>query len=265
MSTTALPAQSSDFPAWYGEVVRRAGLAENSSVRGAMVIKPYGYAIWEAIQRELDDRIKATGHENFYFPLFVPMSVLAQEGELVEGFAPEVAVVTEAGGKKLEEPLAVRPTSEALIWSTYARWVQSYRDLPLLYNQWANVVRWELRPRLFLRTSEFLWQEGHTAHETEEEALAETLAILHDVYADMIENVLAIPVLRGRKSESERFPGAVDTYTLEALMRDGRALQAATSHYLGQGFARTFDVRFTGRTEMTAGCGSRLASPRSRL
>jgi prolyl-tRNA synthetase len=247
MSSTPLPAQSSDFPAWYGEVVRRAGLAENSSVRGAMVIKPYGYTIWEAIQRELDDRIKATGHENFYFPLFVPASVLAQEGELVQGFAPEVAVVTEAGGKKLEEPLAVRPTSEAMIWSTYARWVQSYRDLPLLYNQWANVVRWELKPRLFLRTSEFLWQEGHTAHETEEEAVAETLTILHDVYADMIENVLAIPVLRGRKNESERFPGAVDTYTLEALMRDGKALQAATSHYLGQGFARTFDVRYTGR------------------
>jgi prolyl-tRNA synthetase len=247
MSTNAFPTQARDFPAWYGEVVRRAGLAENSSVRGAMVIKPYGYAIWEAIQRELDDRIKATGHENFYFPLLVPTSVLAQEGELVEGFAPELAVVTEAGGKKLEEPLAVRPTSEALIWSTYARWVQSYRDLPLLYNQWGNAVRWELRPRLFLRTSEFLWQEGHTAHETEEEAVAETLTILHDVYADTVENVLATPVLRGRKSESERFPGAVDTYTLEALMRDGKALQAATSHYLGQGFARTFDVRYTGR------------------
>jgi len=247
MSANALPTQSSDFPAWYGEVVRRAGLAENSAVRGAMVIKPYGYAIWETIQRELDDRIKATGHENLYFPLFVPASVLAQEGELVEGFAPEVAVVTEAGGKKLEEPLAVRPTSEALIWSTYARWVQSYRDLPLLYNQWGNAVRWELRPRLFLRTSEFLWQEGHTAHETEEEAVAEALTILHEVYADTIENVLAVPVLRGRKSESERFPGAVDTYTLEALMRDGKALQAATSHYLGQGFPRTFDVRYTGR------------------
>ena len=247
MSTTALPSQSTDFPAWYGEVVRRAGLAENSSVRGAMVIKPHGYAIWEAIQRELDDRIKATGHENIYLPMLVPASVLAQEGELIEGFAPEVAVVTEAGGKKLEEPLAVRPTSEALIWSTYARWMQSYRDLPLLYNQWANAVRWELRPRLFLRTSEFLWQEGHTAHETVEEALAETLTVLHDVYADTIENVLAIPVLRGRKSESERFPGAVDTYTLEALMRDGKALQAATSHYLGQGFARAFDVRYRGR------------------
>jgi prolyl-tRNA synthetase len=247
MSTNALPNQSTDFPAWYGEVVRRAGLAESSPVRGAMVIKPYGYAIWETIQRELDDRIKATGHENFYFPLLVPSSVLAKEGELVEGFAPEVAVVTEAGGKTLEEPFAVRPTSEALIWSTYARWVQSYRDLPLLYNQWANAVRWELRPRLFLRTSEFLWQEGHTAHETEEEAIAETLTILHEVYADTVESVLAIPVLRGRKSESERFPGAVDTYTLEALMRDGKALQSATSHYLGQGFARAFDVRFTGR------------------
>src|SRR5438094_3814174 len=247
MSTNALPRQSGDFPAWYGEVVRRAGLAENSTVRGAMVIKPYGYAIWEVIQRELDERIKKTGHENVYFPLLVPASVLAQESELVEGFAPEVAVVSEAGGKKLEEPLAVRTTSEALIWSTYARWVQSYRDLPLLYNQWANVVRWELRPRLFLRTSEFLWQEGHTAHETEEEAIAEALTILHDVYADTIENVLAIPLLRGRKSESERFPGAVDTYTLEALMRDGKALQAATSHYLGQGFARAFDVRYTGR------------------
>jgi prolyl-tRNA synthetase len=247
MSTTALPTQSGDFPAWYGEVVRRAGLAESSPVRGAMVIKPYGYAIWETIQRELDDRIKATGHENLYFPLLMPASVLAQEGELVEGFAPEVAVVTEAGGKNLDEPLVVRPTSEALIWSTYARWVQSYRDLPLLYNQWANVIRWERRPRLFLRTSEFLWQEGHTAHETEREAVAEALTILHDVYADTIENVLAIPVLRGRKSESERFPGAVDTYTLEALMRDGKALQAATSHYLGQGFARAFDVRYTGR------------------
>jgi prolyl-tRNA synthetase len=247
MSTTPLPAQSTDFPAWYGEVVRRADLAENSPVRGAMVIKPYGYAIWEAIQRELDDRIKATGHENFYFPLLMPASVLAREGQLVEGFAPEVAVVTEAGGKKLEEPLIVRPTSEALIWSTYAGWVQSYRDLPLLYNQWANAVRWELRPRLFLRTSEFLWQEGHTAHETEAEAVAEALTILHDVYADTIETVLAIPVLRGRKSETERFPGAVETYTLEALMRDGKALQAATSHYLGQGFARTYGVRFAGR------------------
>lgn len=247
MMTAVLPNQSGDFPAWYGEVVRRAGLAENSPVRGAMVIKPYGYAIWEAIQRELDDRIKATGHENLYFPLLVPASMLAQEAELVEGFAPEVAVVTEAGGKTLDQPLAVRPTSEALIWSTYARWVQSYRDLPLLYNQWGNAVRWELRPRLLLRTSEFLWQEGHTAHETEQEAIAETMTILNDVYADTIESVLAIPVVRGRKSESERFPGAVETYTLEALMRDGKALQAATAHYLGQGFARTYGVRYTSR------------------
>ncbi|MFN8221815.1 MAG: proline--tRNA ligase [Gaiellales bacterium] len=247
MSATTLPSQSSDFPAWYGEVVRRAGLAESSPTRGAMVIKPYGYAIWEAIQGALDARIKTTGHENLYFPLLVPRSTLAREGDLIEGFAPEVAVVTEAGGKRLEESLAVRPTSEALIWSTYARWVESYRDLPLLYNQWANVVRWELRPRLFLRTSEFLWQEGHTAHETETEAVAEALTILHDVYADTLENVLAIPVIGGRKSETERFPGAVDTYTLEAMMRDGKALQTATSHYLGQGFARAFDVRYTGR------------------
>jgi prolyl-tRNA synthetase len=247
MSTHALPDQRVDFPAWYGEVVRRAELAENSPVRGAMVIKPYGYAIWEAIQRALDDRIKATGHENLYFPLLVPASVLERESELVEGFAPEVALVTHAGGKQLEEPLAVRPTSEAVIWSTYARWIQSYRDLPLLYNQWANVVRWELRPRLFLRTTEFLWQEGHTAHETEGEARAETLTILHDVYADVAERVLAMPVLRGRKSKSERFPGAVETFTIEALMRDGKALQAGTSHDLGQGFSRAFDVRFTGR------------------
>jgi len=247
MSRHSLPRQADDFPAWYGAVVSRAGLAESSLVRGAMVIKPYGYAIWEAIQRALDERIKATGHENLYFPLLVPSTVLEREGELVEGFAPEVAVVTHAGGKKLEEPLIVRPTSEAVIWATYARWIQSYRDLPLLYNQWANVVRWELRPRLFLRTTEFLWQEGHTAHETEDEAIAEALRILHDVYADTAEQVLAIPVLRGRKSESERFPGAVETFAIEALMRDGKALQAGTSHYFGQNFARTYDVRFTDR------------------
>ena len=248
MSKAQLPSQAADFPRWYGEVVRRAELAEHSLVRGAMVIKPRGYAIWEAIQRALDDRIKATGHKNLYFPLLVPMSVLEQEGDLVEGFAPEVAVVTHAGGAELEEPLAVRPTSEAVIWATYAKWIQSYRDLPLLYNQWANIVRWELRPRLFLRTTEFLWQEGHTAHETEREATAEALTILHDVYADVVENLMAVPVLRGRKSEGERFPGAVETFTLEALMRDGKALQAATSHYLGQGFARTYDVRSTGRS-----------------
>ncbi len=251
-SKSPLPTQASDFPRWYGEVVRRAELAEHSLVRGAMVIKPRGYAIWEAIQRALDDRIKATGHENLYFPLLVPMSVLEQEGDLVEGFAPEVAVVTHAGGGELEEPLAIRPTSEAVIWATYAKWIQSYRDLPLLYNQWANIVRWELRPRLFLRTTEFLWQEGHTAHETEQEAIAEALTILHDVYADVVENVMAVPVLRGRKSAGERFPGAVETFTLEALMRDGKALQAATSHYLGDGFARTYGVRYTGRSGVEA-------------
>ena len=247
MSTARLPRQSDDFPGWYSETVRRADLAEHGAVRGTMVIRPHGYAIWEAIRRALDDRIAATGHENVYFPLLMPASVLDREAELVEGFAPEVAVVTRAGGRELSEPLVIRPTSESVIWSTYSRWVQSYRDLPVLYNQWANVVRWELRPRLFLRTTEFLWQEGHTAHETPAEAHAECLTILHEVYADVLENVLAIPVLRGRKSESERFPAARETYTLEALMRDGKALQAATSHDLGQNFARAYDVRFTGR------------------
>jgi prolyl-tRNA synthetase len=248
MARTALPTQLDDFPGWYGEVVRRAELAEHSLVRGAMVIKPRGYAIWEHIQRALDDRIKATGHQNLYFPMLMPMSVLEQEGDLVEGFAPEVAVVTHAGGSQLEEPLALRPTSESVIWATYANWIQSYRDLPLLYNQWANIVRWEMRPRLFLRTTEFLWQEGHTAHETADEAIAEALTVLHEVYADVVENVMAVPVLRGRKSESERFPGAAETFTLEALMRDGKALQAATSHYLGDKFSRTYGVKYSGRT-----------------
>jgi prolyl-tRNA synthetase len=243
----ALPSQSADFSGWYAETVRRADLAEHAAVRGAMVIKPYGFALWEHIQRALDDRIKRTGHANVYFPLLVPASMLAREGELVAGFSPEVAWVTEAAGRTLEEPLAVRPTSEAVVWDTYARWIQSHRDLPLLLNQWANVVRWEMRPRLFLRTTEFLWQEGHTAHETAEEALAEVLRILHDVYAEVARDVLALPVLTGRKSPAERFPGAVDTYTMEALMRDGRALQAATSHFLGDGFARAYGVRFAGR------------------
>jgi prolyl-tRNA synthetase len=244
----ALPKQSEDFPAWYQEVVRQAGLAEPSLARGTMVIKPYGFAIWERIQRAFDDRIKATGHENVYFPLFIPAKLLEREAEHVEGFAPEVAVVTHAGGSKLEEPLVVRPTSETIIWATYARWVQSWRDLPLLYNQWCNVVRWELRPRLFLRTTEFLWQEGHTAHETAEEAIAEARRILVDVYRDAAETVLALPVRLGRKSESERFAGAVETYTMEALMRDRKALQAGTSHYLGQNFARAYGVRFLDRT-----------------
>src|SRR5438445_10087112 len=197
---TRLPDPTTDFPAWYAAVVRDAELAEHSAVRGSMVIRPYGYAIWELLQRQLDDRIKATGHSNVYFPLLIPLSVLRRESDLVEGFAPEVALVTEAGGSKLEEPLVIRPTSEAAIWSTYSRWIQSYRDLPLLHNQWANVVRWELRPRLFLRTTEFLWQEGHTAHETAEQAIAECLTILHDVYVDAQQSVLAMSVLHGRKS-----------------------------------------------------------------
>ena len=243
----ALPGQDQDFPAWYQEVVREAELAEPSLVRGTMVIRPYGFAIWEAIQRAVDDRIKATGHQNFYFPMFIPYRLLEKEAEHVEGFAPEVAVVTHAGGEELGEPLVVRPTSETIIWATYAKWVQSYRDLPLMYNQWANVVRWELRPRLFLRTTEFLWQEGHTAHETSQEAVEESLRILDEVYRDAYESVLAIPVHAGRKTASERFPGAVETYTLEALMRDRKALQGCTSHYLGQNFARAYGVRFLNR------------------
>ena len=243
----ALPSQAEDFPGWYQEVVRQADLAENSLVRGTMVIKPYGFAIWEAIQRAVDDRIKATGHENLYFPLFIPYRLLEREAEHVEGFAPEVAVVTHAGGEELGEPLVVRPTSETIIWDTYARWVQSYRDLPLLYNQWANVVRWELRPRLFLRTTEFLWQEGHTAHETAEEAIAETRRMLLECYLDVALRVLAMPVLPGRKSAAERFPGAEETLTIEGLMRDRKALQAGTSHYLGQNFAKAYGVKFLGR------------------
>lgn len=243
----ALAGQQEDFPRWYQDVVREAGLAESGLARGTMVIRPYGFAIWERIQQAMDERIKATGHENFYFPMFFPYSLLEKEAEHVEGFAPEVAVITHAGGEDLEEPLVVRPTSEAVIWATYAKWIQSYRDLPLLYNQWSNVVRWELRPRLFLRTSEFLWQEGHTAHETEEEARAEALRIHHEVYTDTVENVLAMPVHGGRKSPAERFAGAVETYTLEAMMRDRKALQASTSHYLGTNFSEAYGVRYLNR------------------
>jgi prolyl-tRNA synthetase len=243
MSTNKLPSQAEDFPAWYVEVVKRAELAEHGPAKGSMIIKPHGYAIWELTQQALDDRFKATGHENLYFPLLIPMSLLQKEAEHVEGFAPQVAVVTHGGGEELEEPLAIRPTSEAIIWSTYKRWIQSYRDLPLLYNQWANVVRWEMRTRLFLRTSEFLWQEGHTAHATAGEAVAETLRML-EVYREVAEDVLAIPVLPGRKSPGERFPGAVETYCIEGLMRDARALQCGTSHFLGQNFARAYDVTF---------------------
>lgn len=243
MSTTKLPSQAADFPAWYVEVVRRADLAEHGPAKGSMIIKPHGYAIWEHTQRALDDRFKATGHENVYFPLLIPMSLLDKEADHVEGFAPQVAVVTHGGGEKLEEPLAIRPTSEAIIWSTYKKWIQSYRDLPLLYNQWANVMRWEMRTRLFLRTSEFLWQEGHTAHATADEATAEALRML-EVYRQVAEDVLAIPVHRGRKSAGERFPGAVETYCIEGLMRDAKALQCGTSHFLGQNFAKAYDVTF---------------------
>ena len=242
----ALPSQSQDFPGWYQEVVRQADLAENSLARGTMVIKPYGFAIWEAIQGAMDAEIKRTGHQNLYFPMLIPARLLEREKEHVEGFAPEVAVVTHAGGEELGEPLVLRPTSETIIWDTYARWVQSYRDLPLLYNQWANIVRWEMRPRLFLRTTEFLWQEGHTAHETAEEAWEETLRML-EAYREVVEGTMAVPVLKGRKTAAERFPGAVETFTIEALMRDRKALQSGTSHYLGQNFARAYGVKFLGR------------------
>jgi prolyl-tRNA synthetase len=218
-------------------------MAEHGPAKGSMIIKPHGYAIWEHTQRALDDRFKATGHENVYFPLLIPMSLLEREADHVAGFAPQVAMVTHGGGQELEEPLAIRPTSEALIWHTYSRWVQSYRDLPLLYNQWNNVLRWEMRTRLFLRTSEFLWQEGHTAHATSAEATAEALRML-DVYRQVAEDVLAIPVFSGRKSPAERFPGADETYCIEGLMRDGKALQCGTSHFLGQNFGRAYGVTF---------------------
>ncbi len=238
-----LTAPSQDFSKWYNELVQQADLADHAPVRGCMVIKPYGYAMWEFMQRALDDMFKATGHQNVYFPLLIPESFMQREAQHVEGFAPECAVVTHGGGKELEEPLYVRPTSETIIWDTYRSWIQSYRDLPLLYNQWANVLRWELRPRLFLRTTEFLWQEGHTAHATSEDAIAETKRML-EVYRAFAEDWMALPVLRGVKTETERFAGAVDTYCIEAMMRDGRALQAGTSHFLGQNFAKAFDVTF---------------------
>src|SRR6187455_2338837 len=246
MSTKGLPSQADDFPAWYVEVVKRAEMAEHGPAKGSMIIRPHGYAIWEHTQRALDDRFKATGHENVYFPLLIPMSLLDKEADHVEGFAPQVAVVTRGGGEELEEPLAIRPTSESIIWNTYKRWIQSYRDLPLLINQWANVVRWEMRTRLFLRTAEFLWQEGHTAHATAEEAVKETEQML-DVYAEFAETFMAMPVIKGVKTEGEKFPGALDTYCIEAMMQDGKALQAGTSHFLGQNFAKAFDVKFTGK------------------
>ncbi|MGH9165945.1 MAG: proline--tRNA ligase [Acidimicrobiales bacterium] len=239
-----LTPQATDFPQWYQEVVAKAELADNGPVRGTMVIRPYGYAIWERIQAELDVRIKACGAANAYFPLFIPEAYLRREAEHVEGFSPELAVVTHGGGKELEEPVVVRPTSETIINSYFAKWVQSYRDLPLLINQWANVVRWELRPRLFLRTTEFLWQEGHTAHATEEEAHRYAVRILHDVYESVMVDLLAVPVRTGRKTERERFAGATTSWTCEGTMRDGKALQMATSHELGQNFARAFGTQY---------------------
>ena len=251
------PRREDDFPEWYQQVVKLADLAENSDVRGCMVIKPWGYGIWEAIQHQLDRMFKETGHKNAYFPLFIPLSYMEKEAEHVEGFAKECAVVTHhrlevdkdgklRPGGELAEPLVVRPTSETIIGATYAKWVQSYRDLPILLNQWANVVRWEMRPRLFLRTTEFLWQEGHTAHETEEEALRETGQMLR-VYEEFARDFLAIPVIPGEKSESERFPGAVKTLTIEAMVQDRKAIQAGTSHFLGQNFSRASGIRFLSR------------------
>src|SRR5689334_1587222 len=243
---TEITPRSEDFSRWYLDVVRRAELADYSPVKGCMVIRPYGYAMWEQIQQALDSRIKATGHVNAYFPLFIPESLLNKEAEHVEGFAPQVAYVTHGGGEELEEKLVVRPTSEAIIGTMYAKWVQSWRDLPILINQWANVVRWEKVTRPFLRTTEFLWQEGHTAHETHDDAQAETMLIL-DTYARVAEEVLGMPVIKGQKSESEKFAGALRTYSIEALMGDGRALQAGTSHNLGQNFAKAFEIQFQGR------------------
>jgi prolyl-tRNA synthetase len=238
-----LTPQSEDFAAWYTGIVQLAELAAHSPVRGCMVIRPYGYRIWELMQGDLDARFKRTGHQNAYFPLFLPQSALEREAQHVEGFAPQTAVVTQGGGKELEEPLVVRPTSEAIIWPIVADWIQSYRDLPLLMNQWANVVRWELRTRPFLRTTEFLWQEGHTAHATAAEAFEETRRML-DVYRSFMEETMAMPVVTGEKTPSERFAGAERTFCLEAMMRDNRALQAGTSHYLGQNFAKAFGVQF---------------------
>ena len=244
MAESPIKQRSADFAQWYQDVVLQGDMAEPAEiVKGCMVIKPNGYAVWEGLQRELDTRFKATGHQNAYFPLLIPQSFLQKEAEHVEGFAPELAVVTIAGGKELEEPYVIRPTSETIIGHFFAKWIQSWRDLPLLMNQWANVIRWELRTRMFLRTTEFLWQEGHTAHATHEEAMEEVLRML-DVYADVAENVMAMPVIRGQKTRAEKFAGAVKTFSIEAMMQNGLALQAGTSHDLGQNFGRAFDVKF---------------------
>jgi prolyl-tRNA synthetase len=249
-----LTAQADDFPRWYQDVVAKAELADNGPVRGTMVIRPYGYSIWERMQAEMDARIKAAGAENAYFPLFIPESYLRREAQHVEGFSPELAVVTHGGGKKLDEPVVVRPTSETMVGEYMAKWVQSYRDLPLLLNLWNNVVRWELRTRLFLRTTEFLWQEGHTAHASREDARAYAELILHEVYEDFMVNVLAIPVLVGPKTAAERFPGAINTLTCEAMMRDGKALQMGTSHELGTNFAKAFDITYSDADGATQYC-----------
>ncbi|HJM65695.1 MAG TPA: aminoacyl--tRNA ligase-related protein, partial [Roseibacillus sp.] len=260
--TAITPTRAEDFPEWYQQVVRAADMAENSETRGCMVIKPWGFALWENIQSQLDTRFKETGHQNAYFPLLIPLSYLEKEAEHAEGFATECAVVThhrleaekdDESGKtrlvptgKLTEPYVIRPTSETIIGAAFSRWVESYRDLPLLINQWANVMRWEMRTRLFLRTAEFLWQEGHTAHETQEEAEEET-RLIHDLYEEFLRDHLAIPVVPGEKTEAERFPGAVNTYTVEAMVQDKKAIQAGTSHYLGQNFSRAQEITFTGR------------------
>lgn len=251
--TQALPSIREDFAEWYNDIVYRADLAALSPVRGCPIIKPYGYEIWDSIKNALDKRFKATGHQNAYFPLFIPMSYLQREAEHVEGFSPELAVVTIGGGEELQEPLVVRPTSETIIGEAFSKWIQSHRDLPLLLNQWANVVRWEMRTRPFLRTSEFMWQEGHTAHATEAEAEAETLQML-DVYADVAINEAALPVIKGMKSNRERFAGALRTYTIEGMMGDKKALQAGTSHNLGQNFAKAFDIKYTDRDNQIQHC-----------
>jgi prolyl-tRNA synthetase len=253
LSDQAITPQTEDFSKWYNEIVYRADLADQSPVRGCMIIRPYGYELWEAVKSGLDRRFKETGHQNAYFPLFIPESFMKREAQHVEGFSPELAVVTIGGGKVLEEPLIVRPTSETIIGDAFSRWIHSYRDLPLLINQWANVVRWEMRTRPFLRTSEFLWQEGHTAHADFEEAQAETMQML-DAYADFAVTEAAIPVIKGRKSVSERFAGAMNTYSIEAMMRDKKALQSGTSHNLGQNFAKAFNIQYTDRDNVLQFC-----------
>jgi prolyl-tRNA synthetase len=255
MPKEVITTRAEDYNQWYLDIVREADMAEVAEVvKGCIVFKPNGYAIWELMQRALDDRIKETGHSNVYFPLLIPKSFIMKEAEHVEGFAPEVAEVTHAGGEELTEPYIIRPTSETIIGYFYSKWIRSYRDLPLLYNQWCNVMRWEMRTRPFLRTAEFLWQEGHTAHATEDDAEAETLNILYNVYADFVEQVMAVPVIRGLKTEKEKFPGALRSYCIEAMMQDGRALQAGTSHNLGQNFAKAFDITFTDQNNTVQHC-----------